>query len=273
MPPPFSCARRRAPRAPTGDLLYPLHQGCQVGRFPLRGKGRDGCACGRSRRRRAGDTGGRWLSGRRGASAHGAAYSPGERTGQKGERRIARSGDTGQTRADAILWQRPAGMCPPTGRRVAPTIEWGALRSDVYRGEGLAATFMHGAALRYGGLDDRAIAPPIATTPISYDLWTQETDESPASELADRWAARIIGASLAQAGFVPRPLCAPNRAPGGVCERKKRTPARCAPIASFRRYPGPAAAQNPSAVAPRSRKGTASRISGSCVIAPHSSQL
>lgn len=208
MPPPFSCARRRAPRAPTGDLLYPLHQGCQVGRFPLRGKGRDGCACGRSRRRRAGDTGGRWLSDRRGASAHGAAYSPGERTGQKGERRIARSGDTGQTRADAILWQRPAGMCPPTGRRVAPTIEWGALRSDVYRGEGLAATFMHGAALRYGGLDDRAIAPPIATTPISYDLWTQETDESPASEWADRWAARIIGASLAQAGFVPRPLCA-----------------------------------------------------------------
>lgn len=211
MLPPFSCARRRAPRAPTGDLLYPLHQGCQVGRFPLRGgEGRDGCACGRPCRQRAGNTGVRWLSARRGASEQGAAYSPEcgrARRTSAGSRDRGIPARCGQTPPYGDAWR----VCARRG-----AVGWsrrsrgGTLRSDVYRGEGLAATFVHGAAPRYGGLGGRAIAPLTATTPIIYNLWTQEADASPASERADRWAAWIIGSPLAQAGFVPRPLCAPR---------------------------------------------------------------
>ena len=82
------------------------------------------------------------------------------------------------------------------------------MRLDVYKGEELAATFVYGAAPRYYGLCGREIATLIETTPVIYNLWTQECDASPAYERADWWAARIISAPLARAGFVLRLRCA-----------------------------------------------------------------
>jgi hypothetical protein len=82
------------------------------------------------------------------------------------------------------------------------------LRFDVYKGEELAATFVYGAAPRYYGPGGREIAILIEATPIIYNLWTQELHVSPTVERADWWAARIISAPLAQAGFVLRPRCA-----------------------------------------------------------------
>lgn len=82
------------------------------------------------------------------------------------------------------------------------------MRFDVYKGEELAATFVYGAAPRYYGLCGREIAILIEATPVIYNLWTQESHPSPAVERADWWAARIISAPLARAGFVLRPRCA-----------------------------------------------------------------
>jgi len=82
------------------------------------------------------------------------------------------------------------------------------LRFDVYKGEELAATFVYGAAPRYYGLCGREIATLIDATPVVYNLWTRESDTCPAVERADWWAARIISAPLARAGFVLRPQCA-----------------------------------------------------------------
>jgi hypothetical protein len=81
------------------------------------------------------------------------------------------------------------------------------LRFDVYRGEELAATFVYGATPRYYGPGGREIAILIEATPVIYNLWTQEAHVSPAVERADWWAARIISAPLARAGFVLRPHC------------------------------------------------------------------
>lgn len=82
------------------------------------------------------------------------------------------------------------------------------MRFDVYKGEELAATFVYGAAPRYYGLCGREIATLIEATPVIYNLWTQESDVSPIVDRADWWAARIISAPLARAGFVLRPHCA-----------------------------------------------------------------
>lgn len=79
------------------------------------------------------------------------------------------------------------------------------MRFDVYKGEKLAATFIYGAAPRYYGPCGREIATLIESTPVIYNLWTQEYATNPAVERADWWVARIISAPLARAGFVLRP--------------------------------------------------------------------
>lgn len=83
------------------------------------------------------------------------------------------------------------------------------MRFDIYKGEELAATFVYGAAPRYYGPVGHEIASLIEATPVVYNLWTQESRPSPAVERADWWAARIISAPLARAGFVLRPRCVP----------------------------------------------------------------
>ncbi len=94
------------------------------------------------------------------------------------------------------------------GDGMASTTGGGTLRFDVYRGGELAATFVYGAAPRYYGPYGREIATLIEATPVVYNLWTQESHVDPCVERADWWAARIISAPLAQAGFVLRPLYA-----------------------------------------------------------------
>ncbi len=98
------------------------------------------------------------------------------------------------------------------------------MRFDVYKGEELAATFVYGAVPRYYGLCGREIATLIAATPVIYNLWTQESDASPDYERADWWAARIISAPLARAGFVLRPSCAHT---GPTDGRRGRAQAPC----------------------------------------------
>lgn len=80
------------------------------------------------------------------------------------------------------------------------------MRLDIYKDERLAATFVYGAAPCYYGRDGREIEALIAATPVTYNLWTQEAHAQPSAERADWWAARIISAPLARAGFVLRPV-------------------------------------------------------------------
>lgn len=79
------------------------------------------------------------------------------------------------------------------------------MRFDIYKEDQLAATFVYGAAPRYFGPVGKEIKALIDGTTIVYNLWTQETGRAPAGERADWWAARIISAPLARAGFVLRP--------------------------------------------------------------------
>lgn len=80
------------------------------------------------------------------------------------------------------------------------------MRFDIYKGDELAATFVYGDAPRYYGATGEEIAALIADTPVVYNLWTRETVPAPTSERADWWAARIISAPLARAGFALRPI-------------------------------------------------------------------
>lgn len=84
--------------------------------------------------------------------------------------------------------------------------ERGSMRLDIYKDDRLGASFVYGAAPRYFGHEGREIEALIAATPVVYNLWTQEAHPEPASERADWWAARIISAPLARAGFVLRPV-------------------------------------------------------------------
>ena len=80
------------------------------------------------------------------------------------------------------------------------------MRLDIYKDDRLAASFVYGSAPCYFGREGREIEALIAATPVVYNLWTQESNAKPAADGADWWAARIISAPLARAGFVLRPV-------------------------------------------------------------------
>lgn len=79
------------------------------------------------------------------------------------------------------------------------------MRFDVYKGGALAATLVYGIEPHYYGAEGEEIAALIAGTAVVYNLWTRESAAHPVSDRADWWAARIISAPLARAGFVLRP--------------------------------------------------------------------
>ncbi len=80
------------------------------------------------------------------------------------------------------------------------------MRFDVYKGGELAATLAYGIEPHYYGDEGAEIAALIAGTAVVYNLWTRESALHPVSDRADWWAARIISAPLARAGFVLRPI-------------------------------------------------------------------
>ncbi len=80
------------------------------------------------------------------------------------------------------------------------------MRFDVYKGGALAATLAYGIEPRYYGDAGEELAALIAGTTVVYNLWTRESALHPVSDRADWWAARIISAPLARAGFVLRPI-------------------------------------------------------------------
>lgn len=80
------------------------------------------------------------------------------------------------------------------------------MRFDIYKGDELAATFVYGNAPRFYGATGEEIAALIAGTAVVYNFWTRETELAPTTERADWWAARIISAPLARAGFALRPI-------------------------------------------------------------------
>ncbi len=75
------------------------------------------------------------------------------------------------------------------------------MRLDIYKDETLAATFVYGAAPNFYGPNGQQIAELIAANAVVHNLWTQETDIAPLPDRVDWWAARIISAPLARAGF------------------------------------------------------------------------
>ncbi len=80
------------------------------------------------------------------------------------------------------------------------------MRFDVYKDGELAATLAYGIEPHYYGDQGEEIAALIAGTAVVYNLWTRESALNPVSDRADWWAARIISAPLARAGFVLRPI-------------------------------------------------------------------
>lgn len=80
------------------------------------------------------------------------------------------------------------------------------MRFDVYKGGALAATLSYGIDPHYYGDEGQEIAALIAGTVVVYNLWTRESALNPDIDRADWWAARIISAPLARAGFVLRPI-------------------------------------------------------------------
>jgi hypothetical protein len=80
------------------------------------------------------------------------------------------------------------------------------MRFDVYKGGALAATLAYGIEPHYYGDEGQEIAALLAGTAVVYNLWTRESALNPDSDRADWWAARIISAPLARAGFILRPI-------------------------------------------------------------------
>ncbi|HEY8601326.1 MAG TPA: hypothetical protein VIL85_23060 [Thermomicrobiales bacterium] len=106
------------------------------------------------------------------------------------------------------------------------------MRFDVYKGGELAATLAYGVEPHYYGTEGAEIAALIAGTAVVYNLWTRESATDPASDRADWWAARIISAPLARAGFVLRPIFQRVELDAGRCAlaHEAATPATCIPM-------------------------------------------
>lgn len=98
------------------------------------------------------------------------------------------------------------------------------MRLDIYKDATLAATFIYGAAPSFYGTNGQQIADLIAANAVVHNLWTQETDIAPLPDRVDWWAARIISAPLARAGFRLRLHAAPTTHCGGCPVGSRRVP-------------------------------------------------
>jgi len=75
------------------------------------------------------------------------------------------------------------------------------MRIDVYKDRQLVATFVPDAAPIYRGAAGQQVRALVEAPPASHNRRTRETTVSPPDRDPDRWAATILHAGLALAGF------------------------------------------------------------------------
>ena len=75
------------------------------------------------------------------------------------------------------------------------------MRLDVFKGDDLVAAFEYGKHRSYYGAPGRQVKALIERPHCARNLWTGETMRRPATDRPDWWAANILSAGLAGAGF------------------------------------------------------------------------